>query len=150
MHFTLWVFLCFPLFWRKNMKNKKIDLKLLLFWNLKYIYRKYFLTHVLFCLPHLYVINNMPEYRDYSGVLCVSLWFAYGLYKTTQPIFVGLIAVLFISSQIAYDTGYHLADLLLTLTCVLIMCVKQYYGRYSFGLRTINEDLAKNSNKLNN
>lgn len=124
---------CFhvPLFLEIIMENEKIDQKKLLVWNIKYVYRKYFLTHILFLIPHLYVIKNMPEYSDYSGVLCICLWFAYGMYKTQQPIYVGLIAMIFISSQIAYDTGYHLTDLVLTFTCVLIMCVKQYQGRYT-------------------
>jgi hypothetical protein len=69
------------------------------------------------------------------GYTALTCWFAYGLFKTRQKGFVGIIALLFIGSQWTFYNGMYDIDRWLTLSCFLIMCVKQYLWRHGFAQR---------------
>jgi hypothetical protein len=106
--------------------------------NVKYAFEHYFLTHIVFTLPYsVYAVVTGDISSTFSQMLayaCLVIWFAFGLYKTRQPKFVATIAVLFILSQYMYFAEHHTADVILTLICVLLMCIKQYTDWYRFAV----------------
>lgn len=140
-----------------NRANQTINLlsPLQLLWqNLRYVMKTYFLSHVLFTSPYMVYLIMHPISNGLTGEVivfsCLIAWFGNGLYKTRQPKFVAVIAILFIWSQQAYFAGNHQLDIFLTVTCILLMCVKQYCNRYYFAiLQQLNDSQSDKDNARN-
>ncbi|HAQ49292.1 MAG TPA: hypothetical protein DCR37_09645 [Glaciecola sp.] len=100
--------------------------------NVRYMFSKYLVSHALFTAPYIvalsYGLTGLAG--QFMGYASLAVWFAWGLSKTKQPIFVWPIFVLFMGSQVAYYADMHTLDLGLTFSCVIIMCAKQYQARH--------------------
>jgi hypothetical protein len=134
--------------------NRTINLlsSLQVFWqNVKYVTQNYLWTYAAFLSPYMIYLCSDFNDREIIGKIivftCLVVWFAFGLYVSSQPKFVAVIAVLFLCSQHAYFTDHFQLDLILTLSCVLLMCIKQYSKRYYFAIL---QQLNDNPNNKDN
>ncbi|GAA5138434.1 hypothetical protein [Thalassotalea piscium] len=115
--------------------------------NVRYAFKYYFLSHVLFCAPYIAVVmlldvsDGIEQALGYASLVT---WFSYGLYVTRQKVFVAVIGILFMVSQWAAYQDLAQLDMTLTLICVLIMAVKQYQGCAYFALLYDIENQVKN------
>ena len=77
-------------------------------------------------------------YLELFGYLSIVIWFAYGLYRTKQRVFVSTIGILFLLSQWAMHNGNAKLDMALEGICIALMLIKQWYNCHEFAVRERN------------